>query len=149
MSRRRLSTLRKIADWLRKTSNAMWKDDGAGMSWFYVDPKDHDLVLAVGWLSGYDPKDAEDGYMMSRSDPTYGITAALVLLNPWDSADLEYATMPWCRKDGEVWNTQLAMRRGDDWRSHAKWFRKEYEAMRKEREKGEKSKFVFDYSVNG
>lgn len=149
MSRRKLKTIREIATWLRETSNYVWEKDEACMAWFYVDPADHDLVLALGWLPGYDPKDADDGYMMSRSNPTWGLNAALVLLNPWDCADLEFATMPWCRKDGEVWNTELTMRKDDDWSSNAKWFRKEYEAMCRERRKGEKSEYVFDYRERG
>ena len=139
----RLKTAAEIAKWLESTALYIWRSDRPCMSWMFIDPYDHDLALAIGWLSGYD-KDTKSTSteMKSRSEPTCALNAELILFNPADSSDIEFATMPYNRK-GDVWNTGNTLMLDSSWKELADYYLKEYKAMVRERRK-RGSEWVFD-----
>lgn len=88
------------------------------------------LGVCVGWASGFDPDDPN--VIHDPSEPEWAIDSAIKV---WTSDDLrtdfEWINMPYYKDDGEVWDTSVSISPGEDYRSLAEWFVKQYEEMSK------------------
>ena len=125
----KLMSKRAVAKWLKETAAEMHKADEAGCASLFLDPRNRNLSLSVGWMGGYGDSAVGDDYR-SKKQPDYAVNAAIVEYNPCDCAELEYMSMPMADDEsGEVWNTAVTLAKTTDWMKLADYYLKEYKAM--------------------
>ena len=123
--------IEKVAGWLETACKDFQFNDSPGC---YNFPLSDDLVLAVGWLDGYNMADediikSKEGrrmrkYLDGEIEEGYAVNAGIKIRNDFDCADYEFLNMPYY-EDGEVWMTDVSMKPNQtrrEYRRLARWF---------------------------
>lgn len=124
---------RQLAKWMRRSSKECWEQDFDGVYHWRVPYTDY--AFAIGFLSGYDPTDTDDGrvlYYHSRKQPSWVVNVKLAIWNPADFCEFEYCDMPYNKETGDVWDTSTSLGPNTDFHEIAKWLLRETRAIVKE-----------------
>jgi len=138
--------IEKVAGWLETACKDFQFNDSPGC---YNFPLSDDLVLAVGWLDGYDMADediikSKEGrrmrpYLDGKIEEGYAVNAGIKVRNDFDCADYEFLNMPYY-EDGEVWMTDISMKPNQtrrEYRRLARWFLENFVSITNAYNKGE------------
>ena len=124
----------ELADFILKNVNEGLDFDG--LAYYELDD---DLAVSIGWLEGYDPKDAEFGDIVTEDG--YGLNVAITENPSWYAyVDFDYLNQPYDEETGDVWDTMTTLSSkdaNDGCKSLADWLIEQYEEIRHALDKGE------------
>lgn len=125
--------VKELTNFIASAVDEMPEFDDGEFRWFELDG---DLAVVIGWESGFG-EELRDDAIQSKSDPNYALCIKIgENPNGYAYTDMEMTNMPFSKEDGEVWDTDTSLYKGQDFTKLAKWYLNEYKSIRKALDEG-------------
>ena len=125
--------VKELANFITKAVDEMSQGENDEFRWFELDG---DLAVVIGWENGFGEESRDDA-IQSESNPDYALCIKIgENPNGYAYTDMEMINMPFNKEDGDVWDSDTSLYKGQDFTKLAKWYLNEYKSIRKAMDEG-------------